>query len=316
MGINLQLTCKVGDENEFYPPNLGWKCLVSNARDNRSYWYDQLPSKNISISVQISFVTNLKFIQLIHFYSPGYQSSSHPSAKSLKDSLINRKAVTYDSPVAKLRDDLFVTLLDAGEDEIAHAGILGMHMKLQFIISEEVLHRSPMIATDRSQGASSSPVKHGVGTESPQNQGSLEKLPSSVRKVISAFENSLELKGTVNMDTKQEVEFLKKCHQYNVKLGKEGLLETLKELESSVTPIPSRGKASNVQVSTAAPREPIVKEWEISPVDIMRQSGLATNSGRMHEEQSQIVQAYNFSSKQLNDSDSSLQKEKKGEENA
>ncbi|KAI3447124.1 hypothetical protein Pfo_003789 [Paulownia fortunei] len=96
----------------------------------------------------------------------GVSSSSKPSAKSLKVSMGKRHYQTWDKgdfsfPITKLREDLIVALLDAGGNEIAHADIRTMqiiekgswdevfsinggghvHMKLQFILSEEERNR-------------------------------------------------------------------------------------------------------------------------------------------------------------------------------
>ncbi|KAK4432907.1 hypothetical protein Salat_1052900 [Sesamum alatum] len=101
-------------------------------------------------------------IQVTVLEFKGVSSSSKPSAKSLKVSMGKRHYQTWDKgefsfPIAKLREDLVVALLDAGGNEIAHADIRTMqiiekgswdevfsinggghvHMKLQFILNEE-----------------------------------------------------------------------------------------------------------------------------------------------------------------------------------
>ncbi|KAK6126798.1 hypothetical protein DH2020_039446 [Rehmannia glutinosa] len=86
----------------------------------------------------------------------GVSSSSKPSAKSLKVSMGKRHYQTWDKgdfsfPITKLREDLVVALVDAGGNEIAHAGcwdeVFSMdggghvHLKLQFVLSEEERNR-------------------------------------------------------------------------------------------------------------------------------------------------------------------------------
>ncbi|XP_011077975.1 uncharacterized protein LOC105161846 isoform X2 [Sesamum indicum] len=101
-------------------------------------------------------------IQVTVLEFKGVSSSSKPSAKSLKVSMGKRHYQTWDKgefsfPITKLRENLVVAILDAGGNEIAHADIRTMqiiekgswdevfsinggghvHMKLQFILSEE-----------------------------------------------------------------------------------------------------------------------------------------------------------------------------------
>ncbi|KAL7133163.1 hypothetical protein ABFS83_12G121700 [Erythranthe nasuta] len=105
-------------------------------------------------------------IQVTVLEFKGVSSSSKPSAKSLKVSMGKRQYQTWDKgdfsfPITKLREDLVVALLDAGGNEIAHADIRTMqvmekgswdevfpidgggnvHMKLQFILSDEERNR-------------------------------------------------------------------------------------------------------------------------------------------------------------------------------
>ncbi|KAL8035887.1 hypothetical protein ABFX02_12G124500 [Erythranthe guttata] len=105
-------------------------------------------------------------IQVTVLEFKGVSSSSKPSAKSLKVSMGKRQYQTWDKgdfsfPITKLREDLVVALLDAGGNEIARADIRTMqvmekgswdevfpingggnvHMKLQFILSDEERNR-------------------------------------------------------------------------------------------------------------------------------------------------------------------------------
>ncbi|KAL8503071.1 hypothetical protein ACS0TY_021987 [Phlomoides rotata] len=99
-------------------------------------------------------------------FKGGFSSSSKPSAKSLKVSMGKRQFHTWDKgdfsfPITKVGEDLVVSLLDAGGNEIAHQDIRTMqiiekgdwdevfaidgggnvHMKLRFVLSEEERHR-------------------------------------------------------------------------------------------------------------------------------------------------------------------------------
>ncbi|KAL9149665.1 hypothetical protein ABFS82_12G121500 [Erythranthe guttata] len=105
-------------------------------------------------------------IQVTVLEFKGVSSSSKPSAKSLRVSMGKRQYQTWDKgdfsfPITKLREDLVVALLDAGGNEIARADIRTMqvmekgswdevfpidgggnvHMKLQFILSDEERNR-------------------------------------------------------------------------------------------------------------------------------------------------------------------------------
>ncbi|PIN25139.1 hypothetical protein CDL12_02129 [Handroanthus impetiginosus] len=129
-----------------------------------------------------------------------------------------------------------------------------------------------------------------------QNQGPLEKTPSNVRKMISAFENNQlqEVKtlmkrspsapSNLNRFRKEPSEDREQKEEKNY--GKfNHFAEAPKELDS---------------------RAKIVKEMENSPVDIMRQSTseTATSSGRMLDEQSPVGGAYKLSSKLISSSES------------
>lgn len=127
-------------------------------------------------------------------------------------------------------------------------------------------------------------------------QGPLGKTPSNVRKMISAFESNLV---QIPANTSKRADIV---------LGDTEPSQAAQKLESSTTPISSKGKDSKVEdISTAAHGELTVKERKKSAVEFMRPStlGTATSSGRMNQDQLQVVQAYSFSDEPLGSSESS-----------
>ncbi|KAL2501340.1 uncharacterized protein Fot_35188 [Forsythia ovata] len=123
------------------------------------------PSKNSDVLSFLTYIKkNLKEILVLEFKGPS--PSSHSNLTSLKVSMGKRVFRTWDTgdfsfPLTTLRDNLVVTLVDTEENEIAHTGIQTMaiiekgcwdeifsleggwhvHMKLQFVLSEEDRNR-------------------------------------------------------------------------------------------------------------------------------------------------------------------------------
>ncbi|KAH6806565.1 hypothetical protein C2S51_031396 [Perilla frutescens var. frutescens] len=169
--------------------------------------------------------------------------------------------------------------------------------------------------------------------QKPQKQGPVKKIPSNVKKMISAFENS----------QLQEVKSMKSASvpsQLNMS-RKEGLLEdrptktVVSPADKTLTDFKDRhlrnlqqlptavsGRAGEVSIecepsqaekelpSTVTPTlsKEILKEGEKSTVDLTRQlaSETATSSGRMAEKRTRVPQPYDHSSRLLNSSESSV----------
>ncbi|KAL3623654.1 hypothetical protein CASFOL_032470 [Castilleja foliolosa] len=150
-------------------------------------------------------------IQVTVLEFKGVSSPSNPSAKSLKVSMGKRHYQTFDKgefsfPITKLREDLVVTLLDAGGNEIAHADIRTMqivekvswddvfsingggdvHMKLQFVLSEEERNRIRIMRE--------SAMKKKLETNTTSN------LNLRLSETVSSTRDSVEVSGFVEID--------------------------------------------------------------------------------------------------------------------
>ncbi|KAB1209317.1 Glutamate-rich WD repeat-containing protein 1 [Morella rubra] len=155
----------------------------------------------MAITSVLSSISNShsQLTAVLEFFGP--PSSSPSSSISIKVSMGKIEYKTWDKgdfsfPLTTLSDNLIVALLDADGQEISHAGIETksivekalwddlfplqgggqVHMKLQFVLSEEEQNRVRMLETR---------------ADNSQTQTLLGKTPSNVRKMISAFESGL-----------------------------------------------------------------------------------------------------------------------------